>query len=108
MSTIKNLERLRQLHLLIDQETTGAPLELAHRLHISERLVYHLIEQLRDYNAPVKYDRSRKTYYYYDDFEFQVNISVSIVSHNEATKIFGGHTFKACRKHPLLQGTNNI
>ena len=108
MSTIKTLERLRQLHLLIDQETTGAPFELAQRMHISERLVYHLIEQLRDYNAPIKYDRSRKTYYYYDDFEFQVNISVSIVSHNEATKIFGGHALKSHLKDQLLQRANNI
>lgn len=90
MNNIKNLERLQQMHALIRKETTGTPRELARRLHISERLVYHLIEQLKDYDACIRYDRSRKTYYYFDDFELHVNISVSIISNNETTQILGG------------------
>lgn len=90
MNSIKNLERLQQLHTLIEQEITGTPYELAVRLNISERLVYHLIEQLKDYNACIRYNRSRKTYYYDDDFELLVNISVSVISKDEITHIFGG------------------
>lgn len=94
MNNIKNLERLQQMHALIRKETTGTPRELARRLHISERLVYHLIEQLKDYDACIRYDRSRKTYYYFDDFELHVNISVSIISNNETTQILGGGWIK--------------
>jgi hypothetical protein len=93
MKTIKNLERLQQIHLLIEKERTGSPMELAGRMHISERLVYHLIEQLRDLQANISYDRARKTYYYCDDFKLQVTISVSVMSNNEVTEIFGGSYF---------------
>jgi len=94
MNSIKNLERLQRLHLLIENERTGTPKELALRMHISERLIYNLIEQLKDYDAGICYDRSRKTYYYCDDFQLQVNISVLIRSNNETTKILGDTYFQ--------------
>ena len=93
MKNIKNLERLQQLHQLIENEKTGAPKELAHKLHISERLAYNLIEQLKDFNANIGYDRSRKTYYYCEDFQLKVSISVSFMSNNEVTEVFGGSYF---------------
>jgi len=40
--------------------------------------------------AIIGYDRSRKTYYYRDDFRLQIGISVSVMSNNELTEIFGG------------------
>ncbi|MFD0862929.1 DNA-binding protein [Sungkyunkwania multivorans] len=90
MKSIKNLERLQQLHSLIEKEQTGGSLELARRMHISQRLVYSLMEQLKDFNAAILYDRGRKTYYYKDDFQFEVNISVSVRNKNTAMEIFGG------------------
>jgi len=45
MNSIKNLKRLERLHGLIVSECTGSPYELSQRLGISERLVYHLVEQ---------------------------------------------------------------
>ena len=104
MKSIKNLERLQQIHLLIKSETTGSPRELANRMHISERLVYHLIEQLKDFNADICYDRSRKTYYYSDDFQLHVIISVSVMSNNEITTIFGGSYFLNNIDNFLLEG----
>ncbi len=95
MNTIRNIERLKQIHSLILTETTGTPRELAHRMHISERMVYHLIEQLRDYNAAIRYNRSRKTYFYEDEFELNVKISVSVISNDEVTQIFGGKKIKS-------------
>jgi hypothetical protein len=106
MNSIKNIERLQQVHALIETETTGTPRELARRLHISERLVYHLIEQLKDYNAAIVYDRSRKTYYYEDEFELHVNISVSIMSNNETTQIFGGRSIVRNNGRIRLLGKN--
>ena len=90
MKSIKNLERLQRLHQLIEQEVTGAPKELAGRLHVSERLVYNLIDQLKDYKADICYCRSRRTYYYCDDFQFKVNISVLVGKLNETIELFGG------------------
>ncbi|MCJ7467956.1 MAG: HTH domain-containing protein, partial [Maribacter sp.] len=89
MKSIKNLERLSQLHALIENERTGSPKDLANRMNISERLVYNLIEQLKDFEASICYDRGRKTYYYSDDFQLQVKISVMVISNNEVTRILG-------------------
>ncbi|MEP3210732.1 MAG: HTH domain-containing protein [Maribacter sp.] len=89
MNSIKNLERLQRLHQLIEQEATGSPKELAKRMHISERMVYNLIEQFKEFDACICYDRGRRTYYYGDDFQFKVSISVQI-NHDDLTKeIFG-------------------
>lgn len=103
MKTIKNLERLQQIHLLIESETTGSPRELANRMHVSERLVYNLMEQLKDFSADICYDRSRKTYYYCDDFKLHVSISVSVISNNEVTSIFGGSYFLRKKGNFLLE-----
>ena len=90
MKTIKSLERLQQLHRLIEKERTGSPKELARKMNISERLVYLLIEYLRDYNADIRYDRGRKTYYYYEEFQLDIQISIAVINNNERTEIFGG------------------
>ena len=93
------------MHKLIETERTGTPKELAMRMHISERLIYNLIDQLKDYDAGVCYDRSRKTYYYCDDFELQVSISVLIRSNNETTKILGsGYSFENKDANDVLDG----
>lgn len=93
MKTIKNLERLQQLHGMIEMENTGSPKEISNKMNVSERLVYNLIEQLKDYQAEIYYSRSSKTYYYSNNFELKVNISVSVITNNELTEIFAGSYF---------------
>ncbi|UCE69393.1 MAG: DNA-binding protein [Flavobacteriaceae bacterium] len=94
MKTIKHVERLQHLHNLIQTECTGSPAQIARRLRISERTVYYLIEQLRDYEAQIGYDRGRKTYFYKDDFVLEVNFSICIGSHDAVTEILEGSYFK--------------
>tara|TARA_R110001606_G_scaffold397304_1_gene573414 strand:+ start:3921 stop:4238 length:318 start_codon:yes stop_codon:yes gene_type:complete len=93
MKNLKTLERLQQLHNLITNENTGTPKELATLMQLSKRSIQLLIEQLKDYNAPVRYSRSRKTYYYFEEFDLQVSISVNVLTNNEVTQIFGGSYF---------------
>ena len=93
MKNLKTLERLQQLHKLIINENTGSPKELALLMSISERSIHLLIEQLKDYNANICYSRSRKTYYYCEDFDLQVSISVNVLTNKEVTHIFGGSYF---------------
>lgn len=93
MKNLKTLERLQQLHNLITKEKTGTPKELASLMQISKRSVHLLLEQLKDYNATICYSRSRKTYYYCEDFDLRVSISVSVLNGNELTQIFGGSYF---------------
>jgi hypothetical protein len=94
MKTIKHVERLQRLHNLIEMECTGSPFQIAERLRISERTVYYLIEQLRDYEAQIGYDRGRKTYYYKDDFVLEVNFSICIGAPDQVTEILDGSYFK--------------
>tara|TARA_R110001606_G_scaffold391760_1_gene560133 strand:+ start:640 stop:948 length:309 start_codon:yes stop_codon:yes gene_type:complete len=93
MKNLKTLERLQQLHNLIAVEKTGTPKELAALMQISERSIHLLIEQLKDYDANICYSRSRKTYFYCEDFDLRVTISVSVLTNNETTQIFGGSYF---------------
>lgn len=98
MYNIKSLERLQQLHKRIEQENTGTPKELANYMSISERLLYNLIDMLKDVNAPVNYSRSRKTYFYGDFFELQVSISVKAMSSDEVINMYGGSYFLQVKK----------
>jgi predicted DNA-binding transcriptional regulator YafY len=90
MNTIKTLERLQRIHSLIENECTGTPYELARKLNISERSIYNLIEYLRDFEALIAYDRSRKTYYYQNNFSLNLHLSLSIGTDNVVTEVLGG------------------
>lgn len=102
MKNIKHIERLQQIHNLIQTECTGSPADLARRMEISERTVYYLLEQLRDYDAQIGYDRSRSTYFYKDDFILEVNFSICIGAMNEVTEIMeGSYLYK--NKRPVYE-----
>lgn len=58
-------------------------------MNVSERLIYLLLEYLKDYNAKIRYDRGRKTYYYVDEFDLDIRISVAVINNDERTEIFG-------------------
>lgn len=93
MKTIKNLERLQQLHLLIETECTGSPKGLSRKMAISERLVYSLIDQLKSLNAKILYNRNRQTYYYSEAFQLYISISITVGSRNETTELYDGSYF---------------
>ena len=99
MKNLKTLERLQQLHLRIKNENTGRPKQLAALMQISERSVYLLMHQLKDYNADIRYSRNKETYYYTNDFDLQVAISVTILNGDEVTEIFGGSYFLGKNLH---------
>ena len=90
MKNIKHIERLQQLHNLIVDECTGSPTDLAQRMEISERTVYYLLEQLKDYDAKIGYDRSRRSYFYKSDFVLEVNFSICIGAYDEVMEIMEG------------------
>mgnify|MGYP000602916213 CR=1 FL=1 len=71
-------------------------------MNISERSLYTLIERLKDVNAPICYNRNTKTYYYSDDFELRISISITALTNNEVLQLFGGSYF--LKKNTSLQG----
>ena len=94
MQRIKELERLQQLHVLIKNECTGTPAQLAKRMQTSQRTVHRLIEKLKDLDAAICFDRKRNTYYYCENFDLEVSITVKAISKNNTVKLYGGTFFK--------------
>ena len=90
MNNLKQIQQLRKLHLMIKQEATGNPKMVAKKMHVSERQVYNLIEQLRTMDAPVRFNRRANTYYYTNNFELLVNISVKVIQGEEVLHIYAG------------------
>jgi predicted DNA-binding transcriptional regulator YafY len=69
MLSLEKLARLYDIHLLIKQEKTNSPVELAARFCISRSHLYNILEELEDYGAVIKYSRKHQTFYYTNDFE---------------------------------------
>ena len=90
MNNLKQLERLRKLHQLIKIERTGTPFELSRKLHISVRQTFLMLEQLKEFDAPLKYNRSSKNYYYEIDFELTINISIQVMTQDKLKNIYAG------------------
>lgn len=66
------LDRLERLDHLIRHKSTGTPNQLAVRLNISERTLYGFLSEMRELGAPIKYSRSKQTYYYGTKGKFQL------------------------------------
>jgi len=90
MKTLKQLERLRKAHKLIKQANTGSPAEFSNWLHISERGLYRILDYLKEMDAQISFSRSSNTYYYTDDFDLLVNISVKALVNKELITIYAG------------------
>lgn len=93
MKTLKQLERLRKAHQLIQQECTGTPSEFANKLNISERQLYNITDYLKKIDAPIEYQRKTQTYYYTTSFDLLVNVSVQVLIADEVRNIYAGSTF---------------
>ena len=76
MQLFEAIDRLTRIHNLIRREATGTPDEFASKLRLKKRQLYNILEEFRDYGAIIKYSRSKSTYYYENDFEITVKISV--------------------------------
>jgi predicted DNA-binding transcriptional regulator YafY len=77
MNTIQQLERLRKIHKLIQNKKTCSPNELAHRLKISQRQLYNVIEYLKEIEVPLVFSRKNNTFYYEYNFDLLINVNVS-------------------------------
>ena len=93
MNNLKQIQRMRRLHQLIKAENTGTPKELSRTLNISERQIFMILDQLREMDAPIKYNRRARTYYYNDSFELYINISVQVMQGEKLLHIYAGANF---------------
>lgn len=67
MNFTKYSERINFLEYLIRSRSTGTPAQLAHRLGISERMIYRYIGYLNEIGKGVLYDRKINSYRFLED-----------------------------------------
>ncbi len=92
MTTLQQFLRLEKLHLLIQEERTGTPQQVAETLNISRSTLYEMLAYLKDIGANVAYSRNQMTFYYAKNFQLKVEITVTALSNEETKKIIGGYS----------------
>ena len=90
MELRNEIHRLNSLHRLIKMCNTGSPDELAHKLHISKRHLYNVLDDLRALGAKIDYSRSDYTFYYTNSFELDLDLQVEYLDENDKKCIFAG------------------
>lgn len=90
MQLFETIDRLKRIHFLIQRESTGSPEEFAERLQLKKRQLYNILEEFRDYGANIRYSRLRKTFYYGNDFEIFIRVSVTPLTGGEKMTIIAG------------------
>jgi len=109
MNFIKQIERIKRVDKHIKHKTTGDPDEFSTKLGISKRQLFRIIEELKDYGAPIEYDRSLRTFYYKDeDFEMKVNFSMQFITEQDEKEIYGGFVSRNLLPCHFLALNNNI
>ena len=90
MLLFETIDRLSRIHRLIKREGTGTPDEFAERFHLKRRQLYNILDEFKDFGAEIRYSRIKNSFYYTNDFDVNVNISVNPLSENENISIIAG------------------
>jgi hypothetical protein len=60
-----DIRKISKINYLICSGRSGEPKTMAEKLAISERMLYHFLSFMKtELNAPIKYDKSKKRYFY--------------------------------------------
>lgn len=108
MNKLEQLGRLRKAHSFIKQENTGTPSELANKLHISRRQLFNIINELKEMDATILFNRKTNSYFYNNNFELYIDISIRIITDEESRTIYAGQILskQILFSAMLLHGTN--
>lgn len=101
MNFQKQAERINKAHQLILEEKTGTPNEFAENLKISRSQLYNLLDNLKEYDAPIKYSKKINSFHYFKPFDLELRYSLKVIYEDEMKEIFGGINF-----HPILLDGN--
>ena len=101
MNFIKQIEKFKKAHQLIQLENTGNPENFSKILKMSRSQMYNVIDVLKDLGAPIKYSRKSQSFYYEASFDLDLRFSLRTITDQETKEIFGGFFFRPI----LLDGT---
>ncbi len=66
--------KLKEFIELIETGNTGSPKVIAEKFGVSDRLIYYYVSVLKkEFKAPIEYCRHRKTYYFTENGEIDLN-----------------------------------
>lgn len=69
MSVIRHIYRLMYIDLLIRKKATGNLDLFAQKNRLSKRGLLNVLNDMKDMGFPIKYSRSLRSYYYYENGE---------------------------------------
>lgn len=71
MSLIKYIDRIERIDWLIKLKATGTPKVFSKKLNISESILYETIALMKEYGAPIYYNKFLQSYCYEDECTFE-------------------------------------
>jgi len=90
MAILKHVKRLIYIDNLIRRKATGSLENFAAKNGLCKRAMTDVINEMKELGFPIKYDRSRHTYYYHEQGEMVKNLFVKngqILSKEEIGKV---------------------
>ena len=106
MDFIKQIERLQLLNKLVREKRTGSPEELAERLGVSRAKLYLILEELRDRNVCVKFNKRINSFEYEACKGINLEFSFRILRQDEEKMINGGKIINFFPESIILDGAN--
>jgi DNA-binding Lrp family transcriptional regulator len=105
MEFIKQIERLQLLNKLVREKRTGSPEELAARLGISRSKLYLILEELRDSDVCIRYNKRINSFEYEDCEGISVHLDFRVLNMNEEKMTNGGKILNFFPASIFLDGT---
>ncbi len=91
MQLFETIDRVYRMHQMIQCEATGTPEKFAERLNIKRRQLYNILDEFKGYGACIRYNRTKKTFYYENDFEVVLKINVHPLTNHEQKTVLAGN-----------------
>jgi predicted DNA-binding transcriptional regulator YafY len=88
MKFTKQLNRFLHLDQLIRLKATGNPKNLARKIGVSESALYEYINEMKEMNAPISYDKVRNSYCYTEKVKLEFGFKK--MENDTIDKIKGG------------------
>ncbi|SEF91800.1 DNA-binding protein [Algoriphagus boritolerans] len=104
MEFIKQIERLQLLNKLVKEKRTGSPEELAKRLSVSRAKLYLILEELRDRNVYIKFNKRINSFEYEACRGINLEFSFRILRQDEEKLINGGKILNFFSESIILDG----
>jgi len=77
MAILKHIKRLKYIDYLIKRKATGSLETLAKKNGVCKRAMTDILNEMKELGFPIKYDRTRCTYFYDQQGKMVENLFVS-------------------------------